>query len=114
MRNTKNMLRRTMPVYRRMLIGATLLLTTTACGWDAALDGHDLFPSDYAIQQGYPDLQPASAFRIADYVVPDPTNLVARFAMLKRKVIALRGPVLSSSDRARLGAAVKRTATTQG
>jgi hypothetical protein len=114
MRDTKDMLRRTMPEYRHMLVGAMLLLSTAACGWDAALEGHDLSPSAYAIQRGFPDLLPASAFRIADYEIPDPSNLLARFAMLKRKIVALRGPVLSSADRARLEAAVKRTASTQG
>lgn len=114
MRDIKDMLHRTMPNYRRILAGAMLLLSTGACGWDAALDGHDLSPSDYAIQRGYPDLQPASAFRITDYAVPDPTNLIARFAILKRKIVDLRGPVLSSNDRARLEAALKRTASTQG
>ena len=114
MRDTKDMLRRTMPNYRDMLTGAMLLLTTAGCGWDAALQGHDFTPSDYAIQHGYPDLQPASAFRIADYEVPDSTNLISRFAILKRKIAALHGPVLSSNDRARLEAAVERTASTQG
>ena len=114
MRDTKHMLRRTMPNYRHSLIGAILLLSTAACGWDTALDGYDFSPSEYAIQRGYPDLLPASAFRIADYEVPDPSNLLARFAMLKRKIVALSGPVISSADRARLEAAVKRTAATQG
>ena len=114
MRDTKDMLRRTMPNYRHMLAGAMLLLLTAGCGWDAALEGYDFSPSEYAIQRGYPDLLPASAFRITDYEVPDPSNLLARFAILKRKIVALRGPVLSSSDRARLEAAVKRTASTQG
>ena len=108
------MLRRTMPNYRHLAVGAILLLSTAGCGWDAALQGHDFSPSDYAIQRGYPDMLPASAFRIADYAVPDPSNMLARFAMLKRKVVALRGPVLSSSDRARLEAALKRTTSTQG
>ena len=108
------MLRRTMPEYRHMLVGAMLLLSTAGCGWDAALDGYDFSPSEYAIQQGFPSLQSASAFRIADYEVPDPTNLIARFAMLKRKIVALRGPVISSVDRARLETALKRTASTQG
>lgn len=114
MRDTKDMLRRTMPDYRHLIVGTMLLLSTAACGWDSALDGFDLSPSAYALKQGYPDLLPASAFRIADYEVPDPTNLIARLAMLKRKIVALRGPVLSSSDRARLEAALKRTASTQG
>lgn len=114
MRDTEDMLRRTMPEYRHLLVGAILMLSTAGCGWDAALKGHDLSPSAYAIQQGYPSLQPASAFHIADYEVPDPTNLIARFAILKRKIVALRGPVLSSTDRARLEAALKRTAATQG
>jgi len=114
MRDTKDMLRRTMPNYRRMLVGAMLLLTTAGCGWDAALQGHDFAPSDYAIQKGFPSLQTASAFRIMDYEVPDPTNLIARFAILKRKIAALSGPVLSSYDRARLETAVDRTASTQG
>ena len=114
MRDTNDMLRRTMPNYRHSLIGAMLLLSTAACGWDDALDGYDFSPSEYAIQQGYSELQPASAFRVAAYVVPDPSNLLARSAILKRKIVALRGPVLSSSDRARLEAAVKRTASTQG
>ncbi len=108
------MLRRTMPNYRQSLVGAILLLSTAACGWDSGLQGYDFSPSDYAIQHGYPDLYPVSTFRIADYEVPDPSNLIARFAMLKRKIVALRGPVLSSSDRARLEAALKRTASTQG
>jgi len=108
------MLRCAMPKYRPLAVGAILLLSTAACGWDDALDEHDLSPSDYAIERGYPALLPTSAFRIADYAVPDPSNLIARLAMLKRKVSALRGPVLSSSDRARLEAAVKRTASTQG
>ena len=114
MRDTKDMLRRTMPNYRHLAVGAMLLLSTSACGWDAALNGHDFSPSDYATQRGFPDLLPASAFRIADYEVPDPSNLVARFAILKRKIVALRGPVLSSSDRTRLEAALERTASTQG
>ncbi len=114
MRDTKDMLHRTMFNYRHLAIGAILLLSTAACGWDAALQGYDLSPSDYAIQRGYPDLLPASAFRISDYEVPDPTNLIARFAILKRKIAALRGPVLTSNDRARLEAAVERTASTQG
>jgi hypothetical protein len=114
MRDTKHMLHRTMPEYRHRLAGAMLLLALAGCGWDAALEGYDFSPSDYAIQRGYLDLLPASAFRIADYEVPDPTNLLARFAILKRKIVALRGPVLSSADRARLEAAVKRTASTQG
>jgi hypothetical protein len=114
MRDTKDMLRRTMPNYRHMLTGAMLMLSTAGCGWDAALDGYDFSPSEYAIQQGLPSLRSASAFRIADYEVPDPSNLIARFAILKRKIAALRGPVLSSTDRARLEAAVKRTASTQG
>ena len=108
------MLHRTMSSYRHLVVGAILLLSTTACGWDAALDGYDFSPSDYAVQRGYPELLPASAYRIADYEVPDPSNLIARFAMLKRKIMALRGPVLSSNDRARLEAALKRTASTQG
>ncbi len=114
MRDTEDMLRRTMPNYRHLVVGAMLLLSTAACGWDSALDGYDFSPSAFALQRGYPVLQPASAFRIADYVVPDPTDLVARLSMLKRKIVALRQPVLSSSDRARLEAALKRTATTQG
>lgn len=108
------MLRRTMPNYRHLAVGAILLLSTAACGSDAGLQGHDFRPSDYAAQRGYTDLQPASAFRIADYVVPDPSNMLARLAMLKRKIAALRGPVLSSSDRTRLETALKRTASTQG
>ena len=114
MRDIKHMLHRTMPKYRGWIIGAILLTSTAACGWDAALDGRDFSPYDNAIERGYPDLLPASAFRIADFAVPDPSNLIARFAMLKRKMIALRGPVLSSTDRARLNAALKRTAATQG
>lgn len=114
MRDTKHMLHRTMPNYRHLAVGAILLLSTAACGWDATLNGHDFSPSDYAIQRGFPDLLPTSAFRIADYEVPDPSNLLARVAMLKRKIVALRGPVLSSADRARLEAAIKRTASTQG
>ena len=114
MRDTKDMLRRTMPNYRHLAVGAMLLLSTAGCGWDAALSGHDFSPSDYAVEHGYPDLLPASAFRITDYEVPDPSNLIARFAILKRKIIALHGPVLSSNDRARLEAAVIRTASTQG
>ena len=114
MRDTKDMLRRTMPNYRHLFIGAMLLLSTAGCGWNSALDEYDFSPSDYAIQRGFPDLLPTSAFRIADYEVPDTSNLLARLAMLKRKVVALRGPVLSSNDRARLEAAIKRTASTQG
>lgn len=108
------MLHRTMTRYKVSLVGAILLVSTAGCGWDSALRDYDFSPSDYALQRGYPDLMPTSAFRIADYVVPDPSNLLARFEMLKRKIIALNGPVLSSSDRARLEAALKRTAATQG
>jgi len=108
------MLHRTMPKYRRLAVGAILLASTAACGLTSSLDGRDFSPSDYVIRTGYPDLVPTSAFRIADYVVPDPSNLTARFAMLKRKINALRGPVLSSRDRARLNAALKRAASTQG
>jgi len=114
MRDIKHMLHRTMPNFRRGFIGVILLVSTAACGWDSALVGRDFSASDYAIERGYPYLLPASAFRIADFTVPDPSNMIARFAMLKRKIIALRGPVLSSNDRARLNAALKRTAATQG
>lgn len=114
MRETNDMLHRTMPEYRHLLVYAILILSLSGCGWGAALNGRDFSPSAYAIQRGFPNLQPASAFRIADYEVHDPSNLIARFAMLKRKIEALRGPVLSSTDRARLEAAVKRTAATQG
>lgn len=108
------MLHRTMPDYRHLLAGAILMLSLAGCGWDATLQGYDFPPSAYAIQRGFPSLQPASAFRIADYEVPDPTNLIARFAILKRKIVALRSPVLSSADRARLEAAVIRKDATQG
>ena len=108
------MLHRTMPEYRHLLAGAILMLSLAGCGWDAAMQGYDFSPSAYAIQRGYPDLQPASAFRIADYEVPDPTNLIARFAILKRKIVALRGPVLTSADRARIEAAVVRKDATKG
>ncbi|OUS08947.1 hypothetical protein A9Q96_01000 [Rhodobacterales bacterium 52_120_T64] len=114
MRDNKYMLHRTIPRYRHLVFSAILLLSTAACGGLVTLGNPDISPSDYAIQHGYPDLLPASAFRIADYTVPDPSNLLARFAMLKRKIIALRGPVLSSSDRTRLETALKRTASTQG
>lgn len=114
MRETNDMLRRTMPDYRHLLAGAILMLSLTGCGWDDAMQGYDFSPSDYAIQRGYPDLQPASAFRIADYEVPDPTNLIARFAILKRKIVALRGPVLTSADRARIEAAIVRKDATKG
>ena len=114
MRDTKDMQRRIWTTHRLVFAGLILSFSLASCGWDATLDGYGLAPSDYAIQRGYPDLQPASAFRIADYKVPDPSNLIARLAMLKRKIIALRGPVLSSADRARLEAAVKRTSATQG
>ncbi|MBL4874345.1 MAG: hypothetical protein JKY41_13420 [Rhodobacteraceae bacterium] len=114
MRDIKHMLHRTMPKYRGLAVGAILLASTAACGLTAPLDERDFSPSDYTIARGYPDLVPTSAFRIADYVVPDASNLTARFAMLKRKIVALRGPVLSSQDRARLNAALKRTASTQG
>jgi hypothetical protein len=114
MRYTNNMLHRTIPEYRHSLVGAILLLSTAGCGWDSALQGHDLSPSPYAIERGYPELKPVSNFRIADYIAPDPTDLHARFAMLKRKIIALRGPVLSPRDRARINAALERRANTQG
>ncbi len=106
--------RRIMPKNGRLFVGAILLASTAGCGLNASLDGYDFAPSEYTIASGYPDLVPISAFRINDYAVPDPSNLAARFAMLKRKIVALRGPVLSSSDRARLNAALKRTASTQG
>ena len=108
------MLHRTMAEYRHLLVGAILMFSLTGCGWDAALQGYDFSPSAYAIQRGYPDLQPVTTFRIADYEVPDPTNLIARFAMLKRKIVALHGPVLSSTDRARLEAAVIRKDAIKG
>ncbi len=114
MRDTKHTLRRILPDNRRVFLGAVLLVLTTGCGLNASLDGYDFAPSEYVIARGYPDLMPISAFRIADYAVPDPSNLAVRFAMLKRKIVALRGPVISSSDRARLNAALKRTASTQG
>jgi len=114
MRYTNNMLHRTIPEYRHSMAGAILLLSLAGCGWDSALQGHDFSPSTYVIERGYSDLQPISRFRIADYTVPDPTDLRARFAMLKRKLIALRGPVLSPSDRARINAALERRANTQG
>jgi len=108
MRNNNKMLHRTMPEYRHMLTGAILTVSLAGCGWDSALDGYDLGPSEYSIAQGYPSLVPASYFRIADYTVPDTNNLTARFAMLKRKVLALRGPVLTPSQRDRLEAAIER------
>lgn len=114
MRYTSYMLHRTIPEYRHLLVGAILLFTMTGCGWDAALSGYDFAPSQYVIEHGFPTLQPESSFRIADFTVPDPTDLVARFAMLKRKIVSLRGPVLSSADRARINAALERRANTQG
>lgn len=114
MRYTIKMLHRTIPEYRHSLVGAILLLSTAGCGWDSALNGHDFSPSAYVIEQGYPTLQPVSTFRIADFTIPDPNDMQARFAMLKRKIVALRGPVLSSTDRARIEAALKRRAITQG
>lgn len=108
------MLHRTMPEYRHSMVGAILLLSTAGCGWDAALQGYDLSPSAYAVERGYPDLQPVSTFRIADYTVPDATDMLARFAMLKRKMKAIRGPVISNSDRTRIEAALERRALTQG
>lgn len=103
-----------MPEYRHSLVGAILLLSTAGCGWDVALEGYDFSPSAYAVEHGYPDLQPVSTYRIADYIVPDATDTLARFAMLKRKITALRGPVISNTDRTRIEAALKRRALTQG
>ena len=96
--------------YRYIVIGAVLSLSLSGCGWDVEIRNAGLTPSSYANTQGYPSLVPVSSFRIEDYIIPDPTDLTARFAMLKRKITALNGPVLSQSERARLEAAVKRTA----
>lgn len=85
-----------------------LALSLAGCGWGSALDGHDLGLSEYSIAQGYPSLLPAAHFRIANYIVPDTNNLTARFAMLKRKMLALRGPVLTPKQRGRLEAAIER------
>ena len=110
MRNDNKMLRRTMPDYRHLLAGAILAAFVSGCGWESGLQDYDFSPSEYALTQGTPSLSPITDFRIADYTVPDTTNMIARVAMLRRKILVLRGPVLSDTDRARLAAAVERTA----
>lgn len=114
MRKNIEMPHRTMPDCRRVLAGAILSVALAGCGWDSALEGHDLGPSEYATERGMLTLQPVAHFRIADYTVPDSTDMSARFAMLKRKIVALRQPVLTSTERAQLEASVKRRIATQG
>ncbi|MEO1918530.1 MAG: hypothetical protein ABGW81_02235 [Paracoccaceae bacterium] len=114
MRNIVEMLHGTMPNYRHTIAGAILSVALAGCGWDSALQGYEMGPSEYAIARGMPTLQPVTRFRIADYTVPDPTDLSARFVILKRKLVALRGPVLTSTERARLEASIKRRIATQG
>ena len=114
MRKITDIQYRTTPNYRHLVVGAILSLSLAGCGWDSEIRNAGLTPSSYADAQGYPSLLPVSSFRIEDYIVPDPTDLTARFAMLKRKIHALSAPVLTTAQRARLEAAVKRTAATQG
>ena len=95
-------------ILHRISIGGFVVLMVTGCELNSDIAQFDLSPSAWAIAQGYPTLSPIDAFKVASVDAPETQNLIARTANLRRQIHALKGPVISTRDRARLNAAITR------
>lgn len=95
-------------ILHRFAIGGFVVVMATGCGLNSDISKFDLSPSSWAIAQGYPTLLPVDAFNTANFDKPNAQNLIARAANLRRTIRALKGPVISTRDRARLNAAITR------
>ncbi len=93
---------------RRTSGALALVLLAGACGLPPEVEQFANARAERVVSLGYPALLPASYFDTPVIVSRDTSDMVARVAALRRRMVALTGPVIPPADMARLQAALAR------